>query len=69
MFIGVIIAGDVNPLTTRWLMNVGTMITETIGYISEAVAVIFSPDRGGHPDLGIQPFTGDIDRDRHSRWS
>jgi hypothetical protein len=41
-------------------MNSLSKIAQIIGYFSDAIAVIFSVDQGGHPDFGIQPFTGDI---------
>ena len=47
-------------------MNFTNMMNHIIGYFSDAIAVIFSVDRGEHPSAGIQPFTGKIHR-RHSR--
>jgi hypothetical protein len=43
-------------------MSIGRLITETLGYIADAVAVVFSPY--GEPKnshlVGVQPFTGEI---------
>jgi hypothetical protein len=47
-------------------MSFSKMITDTIGFISDAAAVIFSTDLGDHPPAGIQPFTGEINRRRRS---
>jgi hypothetical protein len=48
-------------------MNIFNKTNEVIGYFSEAIAVIFSVDEGGHPDFGIQPFTGDINHQRSGK--
>jgi hypothetical protein len=47
-------------------MSIGTMIVETIGFFSDAVGVVFSADLEKHPSVGIQPFTGEINRDRRT---
>jgi hypothetical protein len=48
-------------------MNVTNMVNRVIGYFSDAVAVIFSVDRGDHPPVGVQPFTDEIRRRRSRR--
>ncbi len=43
-------------------MSIGRIITETVGYVAEAVAVVFSPYKklGKEHLVGVQPFTGEI---------
>jgi hypothetical protein len=45
-------------------MSFSNIVNKTIGYFSDAVAIIFSVDQHDHPAIGIQPFTGEINR-RH----
>jgi hypothetical protein len=43
-------------------MNARLLITATIGYLADGVAVIFSPYRKAVQEhlVGVQPFTGEI---------
>jgi hypothetical protein len=45
-------------------MSIGHMIEETIGYLAEAMAVIFGLHGETQPLIGVQPFTGEIYHDR-----
>jgi hypothetical protein len=45
-------------------MSIPNLVNQTIGYFSDAVAVIFSVDREAHSPVGVQPFTGEINRRR-----
>jgi hypothetical protein len=51
----------------RWFMSISKIVDQTIGFFSDAAAVIFSPVEDEHrPTVGFQPFTGEIDRKRRS---
>jgi hypothetical protein len=43
-------------------MSIGRVITETFGYLADAIAVVFSPYGDGEKThlVGVQPFTGEI---------
>ncbi len=48
-------------------MSIRRIVDETIGFFSDAAAVIFSPVEDEHrPTVGFQPFTGEIDRKRRT---
>jgi hypothetical protein len=58
-----IIKSDTSSSTKEVVsMNAGRKITEAIGYLADAVAVIFSPYRKAVQEhlIGVQPFTGEI---------
>jgi hypothetical protein len=41
-------------------MQIATMLDKFIGYFSDATARIFGPDRDAYPNIGFQPFEGEI---------
>jgi hypothetical protein len=48
-------------------MSIRQIVDETIGFFSDAAAVIFSPVEDEHrPSVGFQPFTGEIERKRRT---
>jgi hypothetical protein len=44
-------------------MRIATMLDKLIGYFSEAAARIFRLDRHEYPDVGVQPFEGDVNKE------
>jgi hypothetical protein len=44
-------------------MKITTLIDNLIGYFSGAAARIFGIDRNKYPTVGVQPFTGDINKE------
>lgn len=48
-------------------MSIGRVISETVGYIADAMAVVFSPYQRHRKEhlIGVQPFTGDIYYDEY----
>lgn len=45
-------------------MSIATKLGEIIGYLSDAVAKIFGTDRNKYPNVGVQPYEGEIDREK-----
>lgn len=35
------------------------------GELAKSVIALFSPAKDDYPDTGLQPFTGELNRDRH----
>lgn len=46
-------------------MGISRMIGSTIQYISEAVRRIFGPTDDEYPAIGVQPFAGEPDKQKH----
>lgn len=40
-------------------MNISKMLSDMLGYISEAAARVFSPFDDKYPAIGVQPFEGE----------
>jgi hypothetical protein len=47
-------------------MQIATMLDKLIGYFSDAAARIFGPDRDAYPNTGVQPFEGEINKEKSS---
>mgnify|MGYP005846158169 CR=1 FL=1 len=45
-------------------MNISLAIQNTVQYIVEAATRLFSPSDDQYPDIGIQPYDGDV----YSQW-
>lgn len=45
-------------------MAISRMIAKITQYISEAVLRIFGPNDDAYPMIGVQPFTGELYRQR-----
>ena len=45
-------------------MFISKIFSSTAQYISEAVMRIFGPNDDAYPNSGVQPFTGDIYKER-----
>ncbi|MBD2500498.1 isochorismate synthase [Anabaena azotica] len=43
-----------------------TFIEETLEYVAEAVAELFSPNHDNYPSTGYQPFEGEPYKDKPS---
>lgn len=47
-------------------MKVSQIIGNAIQYFSEAIARIFSPNDDKYPNIGVQPFEGEV-TDKHGK--
>lgn len=47
-------------------MRISKMLDSVIQYISEGVTRIFSPSDDAYPAVGVQPFSGEPFKERHS---
>jgi hypothetical protein len=45
-------------------MQIATMLDKLIGYFADAAARIFGPDRDVYPNIGFQPFEGEINKEK-----
>jgi hypothetical protein len=48
-------------------MRIATMLDQLIGYFSAAAARIFGPNHDEYPAVGVQPFEGEVDREKHGK--
>jgi hypothetical protein len=46
-------------------MRIATMLENLIGYFSDAAARIFGPDRDAYPRTGVQPFEGEVNKEKN----
>ncbi|MEO0456725.1 MAG: hypothetical protein AAF152_09090 [Cyanobacteria bacterium P01_A01_bin.114] len=41
-------------------MKIKGWLNDVLNYLSEAVARIFGPDDDAYPNIGVQPYDGDV---------
>jgi hypothetical protein len=49
-------------------MQIASMMSQVLSYLSEGIARIFSPDRDEYPKTGVQPFEGEVHREGRADW-
>lgn len=42
------------------MMNMTKMINDMAAFFGEAIARIFSPNDDAYPNVGVQPYSGDV---------
>ncbi|MFB6276790.1 MAG: hypothetical protein ABEI32_11695 [Halothece sp.] len=42
------------------MMNLMTMMNDMASFLGEAIARIFSPNDDAYPNVGVQPYSGEV---------